>query len=68
MEVVPLAFDLAGGLVPTPDDSYRSLADLECLLQLRAIRGAPPVKGGVLHLHPMFLHEYFYMDVINDLW
>jgi hypothetical protein len=30
-------------------------------LQLRAIFDDPPVNGGVIHLHPPFLHEFFDM-------
>jgi hypothetical protein len=34
---------------------------MERLLELRAIFDDPPVNGGVIHLNPTFLHEFFDM-------
>src|SRR5262249_28576782 len=45
---------------------YRPLAAMEGFFELRAICDDPPVNGGVIHLHPAFLHEFF--DMARAQW
>src|SRR4030095_5943504 len=63
-----------------PADPHGTLAPMKRLLELGAIFDDPSVNGGVIHLHPALLHEFF--DVAraqrvrqvptnpheNDLW
>src|SRR6266568_6812403 len=61
IEIAPLALDLDVRLIHPPANPHRPLAAMERLLELRAISDDPSVNGGVIHLHPPFLHEFFDM-------
>src|SRR5262245_22784167 len=68
------------GFVHTPTHPHRTLAAMEGFFELRAICDDPAINGGVIHLHPAFLHECFDMARAqrirhipadphqNDLW
>src|SRR5262249_7483495 len=61
IQVIPLAFDLDIGFVHAPADPDRPLPAMKRFLQLGAIFDDPAVDGGVIHLYPTFLHEFFDM-------
>src|SRR5262249_11129268 len=53
--------DLDVRLVHPPDEPHRTLTPMKCLFELGALCDDPPVNGGVIHVHPTFLHEFFDM-------
>jgi hypothetical protein len=61
LQIAPLPLHLDVRLVHPPAHPHRTLAPMEGLLELRAIFDDPPVNGGVIHVDPTFLHEFFDM-------
>src|SRR5262249_16428087 len=61
IEIAPLALHLDVCLVHPPAHPHGTLAPMKRLLELGAIFDDPSVNGGVIHLHPPFLHEFFDM-------
>jgi hypothetical protein len=61
VQIAPLALDLDIRLVHPLADPHRPLAPMKRLFELWAIFDDPSVHGGVIHLHPPFLHECFDM-------
>src|SRR5215467_13107832 len=61
IEIAPLAFHFDIRFIHAPADPHRLLAPMERLFELWAIFEHPSVNGGVIHVHPTFLHEFFDM-------
>jgi hypothetical protein len=61
IQIPPHAFYFDIGFIHTPTHPYRALAPVERLFELGAIFDDSPVNGGVIHLHPTFLHAFFDM-------
>jgi len=59
IELPPLALHLDIGLVHPPVHPHRTLAPMKRLLELGALFDDPSINGGVIHLHPALLHEFF---------
>jgi hypothetical protein len=61
IEIAPLPLHFTIRLIHAPTGPDGTLAPVKGVLELGAILDHPPVHGGVIHLHPPFLHACFDM-------